>query len=39
MRGVVCNFFERVVDVRSQQWWRVEMDNSKNGVVEMDDPL
>ena len=48
MRGVVCNFFEGVVDIRSQEWWRVEMDNSKmglwrwmthyNGAGEMDDP-
>ena len=27
MRGLVCNFFEGVVDIRSQEWWRVEMDN------------
>ena len=35
----MCNLFEGVVDIRAQEWWGVEMDNPKNGDVEMDDPL
>ena len=39
IRGVMCKLFEGIVDIRAQEWWGVEMDNQKNGGVEMDDPL